>query len=140
MRRLLALGTLALLASCANATVSDVDPFVGLYNLVSIDGSFLPVLGSDAASDPRREVMRVDVTLGADHSASRVEYTRVTPAGQSSTLLRDERSGTFAIKGDVITITFPGAAPYTGSIGGEVMFLTQDSRSVQFYKRDRTFE
>jgi hypothetical protein len=143
MRRLLALAGVALLVSCKGITVSDADPFVGVYGLVAVDGIPLPVLGSDPGADPRREVVRVDVSLMEDHTASRVEYTRVTAAGQSSVVTRDERAGSFSLNGAEITLDFPGSIPWKGSIGGEAMFLTQGTGgtpSVHFYRRDRTFE
>jgi hypothetical protein len=143
MRRLLAVGTLALLAACNPGAISDVDPFIGLYNLVSVDGTPLPVAGSNPGANPRLELVRVDVILKADHSATRVEFMRSTPAGRSSVITRDERSGSFALNGGVITISFPGIPPYTGSIGGELMHLTQGEtgqQAVQFYRRERIFE
>jgi hypothetical protein len=143
MRRLIALGTCVLLAACARIPTSDVDPFIGLYNLVSVDGAPLPVLGSPPGADPRLEVLRVDVTLNADHSASRVEFVRISPIGRTSMVTRDERSGTFALKGEVITISFPDSTRYTGTVGGGVLVLDRgpdDTRRVQLFWRDRTFE
>jgi hypothetical protein len=143
MRRLIALGSFALLAGCSAGSISDVDPFIGLYSLVSVDGAPLPVAGSRPGADPRVEIARVDVTLKADHSAGRVELVRVTPAGGSSVFTRDERSGTVSMSGDTITIDFPGSNSYIGTIGGEVLVLVRgddSGRSVHLFRRDRTFE
>ena len=143
MRTLLVVGTVALFAACNPGAISDVDPFIGTYHLVTVGGTPLPVAGNTSTVELRTEVIRADVILNADHSATRVEYARVTPAGRSSTLTRDERSGSFAIAGDVITVSFPGATPYTGSVGGERLFLSQGTGSaqpVEYYQREQVFE
>lgn len=143
MRTLLTVGSLALFAACNPGAISDVDPFIGTYHLVTVGGAPLPVVGSGSNAELTTEVLRADVILNADHSATRVEYARVTPAGRSTVLTRDERSGTFTITGDVITVTFPGATPYTGSVGGERLFLSQGTGSaqpVEYYQREQVFE
>jgi hypothetical protein len=122
------------LGACRDNGVTDpIDAAVGIYSLVELNGSALPIQVGQQA-DGQVEVISGYLTLRRDSSYVAVINTRVTAPAGPVRIVASVEIGTFSAEGNAVQFRPAGAGTYSGTRDGRTISYDAGATRATFRK------
>lgn len=135
MRKLAPLFMLPLLlGACGDGPTNPGDAVAGMYSLVQLNGSDLPIM---VAQDPGRrvEVISGFLTLRSDSSYVATINTQVTPAAGAAQIVPSIENGTYSVSGNSVRFQPKAGASFSGTRDGRTLSYSTPGASATYRKR-----